>query len=396
LSNKKAKLKVYNFLKRRQRSVFKKQLRDARRRNQLKAYLRTEDYSHSILQVVEQRRAALRKRIYSRRYYIGPDQNVNLVGELGVEETKGVDSFLKLASELVDLKSRHLNFDFKNCSRIWPSAVMLFCSMVEWSELTSIRASRPRFSSSAPLESDVNSYLKHCGFFAFVKRERAGAEKDFTRFDIKRIVKIKREETADSLDKREDEIIDLMKKYSNLTEFQLEMFLDTVLIEVTRNVTEHGISNGDKGWFVLAQYHANHGIISVCIADNGIGIRHSLASGPQGEYLEKRFKNSSENDGNFVKLAITETVSGAGDAVTKESRFLGKNKFPIGSRRGHGLKRVLETCKDLKIPFSVLSHHGAVFISDTGEIERCLSMPNRVFAGTMYNFVVPAKQIKEG
>jgi len=57
------------------------------------------------------------------------------------------------------------------------------------------------------------------------------------------------------------------------------MFDSIILTEVFSNVTEHGVSKFDAGWWILAQYHSTHKYIQYSIADNGIGIRNSLMSG---------------------------------------------------------------------------------------------------------------------
>ncbi len=87
---------------------------------------------------------------------------------------------------------------------------------------------------------------------------------------------------------REEEILSLVERHSSLDAEQLEWFYSVILTEIFNNVTEHGISHKDNGWWLLAQYHKRHKIISLCIADNGIGVRNSLLTGPQKKEDLKR------------------------------------------------------------------------------------------------------------
>jgi hypothetical protein len=164
-----------------------------------------------------------------------------------------------------------------------------------------------------------------------------------------------------------------------------------VLTEILLNVTEHGITNFDKGWWVLAQYHPSHGIISICIADNGIGVRNILMTGPQESDIP--ITNNPRNDADFIELALTAQISGALLAPKKTKSFLLLfQRYERGAHRGNGLKRIRSTCKGLRIPFALVSHNGYVFIDSDGNIARKASMGRKVFAGTLHHFIIPAKK----
>ena len=60
------------------------------------------------------------------------------------------------------------------------------------------------------------------------------------------IVKIEREQDKRLIEKRENDIIKLIKKYSLLNDEDIERFDCVVLTEIFNNVTEHGISNYDN------------------------------------------------------------------------------------------------------------------------------------------------------
>jgi hypothetical protein len=167
------------------------------------------------------------------------------------------------------------------------------------------------------------------------------------------------------------------------------MFDSIILTEVFSNVTEHGISKHDAGWWILAQYHETHKFISISIADNGIGIRNSLMTGPQHNEIGKVIRNSPDNDGEFICHALTENVSGALGASLKTGVLF--KRYDRGERRGHGLKRISSCCSKLNIPFAILSHYGYTFINGGGEIISAGAKPARVFAGTMHHFLIRTK-----
>jgi anti-sigma regulatory factor (Ser/Thr protein kinase) len=234
----------------------------------------------------------------------------------------------------------------------------------------------------------VNQYLVHCGFYDYVKRSHTHDVSDV--YDDHKIVKIKRENNESEIDEREESIRLILERYSSLTEEQIEDFDCNVLIEAFNNVTEHGKSHHDSGWWTITQYHNSTGIISLCLADNGIGIKNSLATGPQSEILRKTIGN--EQDGEYIQEALKENVSGALTGSTKENRImLLKKVYKRGSRRGNGLSRIRETCSRCDIKFSLLSQYGYLSLDTNGKITRCGSTENRLFAGTLYHFTIPAK-----
>jgi hypothetical protein len=393
MSKKRKNLNAKLRLKRIQIDIVSSQKKRAKKVRAIRLLRRKNNVGQSVYDIAVQRRAALVREMYRRRNYFEPQLKIPIIGQFGLEEDALVSDYLKLASSFTDQQSRHLNFDLNRCTRMWPSAVMLMCSLKQWVDLTHTIGREPKLSSTAPSDSEVNGYLVHCGFYRFVTRRISDTPDLFYpgNFDDQKIVKIRRETENDRVDSRENEIMDLLNKYSDLSDFNKELFLDVVLLEITGNVLEHGVANKDNGWWLLAQYHPTHKIISLCIADNGIGMRNSLATGPQREDVISKVDDSQDNDGEYIKMALTEVVSGARDASVKEREWVVTERFPAGARRGNGLKRVGKACRDIGIPFTILSHHGAVSVDKGGNIIRCESLHGRVFAGTMYNFVIKAK-----
>jgi len=59
-------------------------------------------------------------------------------------------------------------------------------------------------------------------------------------------------------------------------------------------------------------------------------------TGPQAKQIEIKLENNSKNDGNLIKMAIEETISGAIEAPQKTKGRIVK-RYSRGSHRGNGL-----------------------------------------------------------
>lgn len=323
------------------------------------------------------------KRIHSEIQYGEGKTIIKIENEFGLETPANREYFFEIAAKCVNFQTSVLALDLTNSTRIWPSALTFLCSLIEWVEMGNFRRTVvPEISSSDSKSTEVNAYLNHSGFYEYVGRRKAKVKNCY---DSSEIVCIQREKDRTQVEKREIVILDLLKKYTLFTEDEIELFDSIILTETFLNVLEHGIVNVGQGWWVLAQYHRKHKFISLCIADNGIGIRNTLLAGPQGEEIRARLMTK---EGDLIKLSLTENISGAFDART-EIRKSAKNR---GSRRGNGLKRIAKACKDLKIDFSIISHFGYLNMEEGGNLKECQSFDNRVFGGTMYSFIIPANQ----
>ena len=69
-----------------------------------------------------------------------------------------------------------------------------------------------------------------------------------------------------------------------------------------------------------------------------------------------------------------------------------RNKYPIGSRKGNGIKRIVDTCARFNIEVRILSHHGYLILDKNGKPSRIGDgyRDNRVFAGTLFSLRIPA------
>jgi anti-sigma regulatory factor (Ser/Thr protein kinase) len=335
-------------------------------------------------------RSRIRKEIFDQYHYNNTKETIKVDYELGLEDGAIFSHYYDFAERLVDSNSEDLCIDLTECKRIWPSAIVLLCSAMKWIELSCFvnKEQPPRISSKSPVDELVEGYLIHCGFYDYVRRSHPV---DMRVYNGKEMVKIKRETKREHIIEREKEFNNLVKYYSILTGEQYELFICKIIPEILNNVVEHGITSHDQGWWMLGQYHKRHGLISICIADNGIGFKQNLISGPQKDEILNIIENKECNDGDFIKLAFEENVSGSYNAPQKTQGIIIK-KYEHGARRGHGLKRILATCIICNIRLSVFSHYGFICYNEKGEIDRKGSSSHRLFAGTLYHLNIPARQ----
>lgn len=314
---------------------------------------------------------------------------VKIENDFGLEESTSFEYFISKAREIIDFNSKRIVIDINDCKRVWPSAITLLCSLKEWSEFSHANL-RNDFQSIASTDSQndfVNSYLAHCGFYKFVDRDVSGNNKEYNKSHGVKIERIM-DRSQRAISKKEEEIIHLLEKCTRLGSKKIKLFIATAIMEVFANVQEHGITCYDKGYYLLAEYHPTHRFISINIADNGIGFKNSLLSGPQEDELKSDISLNSQKEGDLIKRAFQENVSGAIDASIKEgSRF--KKGYIRGAHRGNGLDRIKGVCQDIGIDFTILSHFGYFSYNHEKGLFRNDTFKNRIFAGTLYHFKVP-------
>ncbi|GEM_PF-1723939 len=379
--------KRVSYLARRHRITKRRESFFAGRRRYLrhKKGINSSKRTKNPIELIIMARNECRKRLYKKVKYKEKPIYVDIDGEFGLEHD--FDNFLELSHSFLTFRAKALYFNLKECEKVWPSAVTTLCSLAQWVELTSFPDKLPKLASTTSNHDKVNSYLNHCGFYDYVDRSKEPVPRYYQKNEV---VKIQRENKASNIEPREIEIVNLLKEYSAFDDEQIEEFDDVILTEIFNNVSEHGINKRDKGWWTISQHHKNAKIISICIADNGIGVKNNLITGPQREALTSRFPDDENNDGHYLKIAIEENVSGALKASVKSGLLI--KRYDRGSRRGHGLKRVIASCGRLGISLSILSQKGYIAMNTDGTIKKFGTKDNKVFAGTLYHLTLPAKK----
>ena len=388
---KKLSRKLQDFYIRKNRKSYKKQYRITKSKIHKKKIKRVEEKIGKKIRKLRDKRNQIQRKLQKKFTYLAEGRTtIEINQEFGLEGGEHIDYFLEKASETIDFNTKELFIDLSDCPRVWPSAITLLCSLKQWVEAAAKNncISEPHIGSSDASLDDVNSYLQHCGFYNYVKRRPYHNGQKYSDADI---IKIKRENSQKNVETREDEICKLLQTFGSYSEDEIELFNSKVLTEVFANVQEHGISQTDKGWWIMAQYHPINEIISLHIADNGVGLKNTLVTGPQSDYFEKIRTTSEKNDDEFIKAAMEENVSGAYDASRKSGVLV--KRHDRGARRGNGLARIIKTCKELRINFAILSHYGYAFRDDNGSLAKSGSRESRIFAGTLYHFGIPTRGV---
>lgn len=363
VNNKRKLLKIYKHSQSRKNRKYKNRL--ARKKTH------DSDYFKAIFKKVA-------KEIHSQIIYEPGEEIIPIKTEFGLEDDSYRNDFFKLAKTILNSRKKKIILDISNCKRIWPSAITFLCSLEQWAEMNNkYNETKRTIASTDSLYQNVNQYLNTCGFYKYVGRQGNPTYELQKSTDV---LKIQREHNKLLVEEREEEILKLLKNNTMFTDDQLELFNSIILTETFNNVLEHGIVNRDDGWWLLAQVHQKHQFISLCIADNGIGFVNTLNSGPQS----KDIKALNLPEGDLIKYAFNENVSGASNATPTTK----KSKANRGARRGNGLGRIKDTCKNLEMEFSIISHKGYCNV-DINENITIKTFDEIIFGGTMYSFIIP-------
>lgn len=390
--NKRKKLRNSRHIKKRgfvRKIRKKKSLNRCFRRRYLKIARMRDDYWKNL-------KKRFIKKYFKKRFKKNRATTLVLKKEIGLESNIG--QFLDISKEILKQSSCVIKFDLHLVEKIWPSGVMLFASLVNWIKITTKNTKNVQvmISSTRSDKEEVNAYLDQCGFYDYVNRSKDIYNRNKAGKEC--IVRIKHENTVESSENRQEEVMDLINNNSSLSNKDKEILNDRVLTEIFGNVIEHGFSvfqrnQSIQGWYLLSQLHEDAGFISVCIADNGIGIENSLLTGPQRENLINEYKRDSSERSFFLKRALEANISGAFNAPVKEGSNLYKiykrYKFPRGERRGFGLKRVVSNCKKISVPITIISGYACISFDKDGDVIFEKSYDSLLFAGTMYYLQIP-------
>lgn len=340
----------------------------------------------------EKRRKA-RRRIFKKYDFNNKDTIPVVIGKsLGIE-FGDIDSFVEVGKKIVDSNVNDIKIHLQKCEKLWPSALMLICSFHQWRNLAykynrkihKKTCCKPSLGSYAPKNKELQDYLIQSGFYDYVHVDH------YTPTDINpdEIVKVKLNNTKEVIEARMEELEDLITKKANLTPELKEELNCYVIPEIINNATEHGENCFDQGWWTLGQYFPETHIISICIADNGIGFKETLCTGPQSQdtvITELNEKDAKETD--YIELAFKDGISGAMDAKHWELNIFHEH-LPAGSNRGGGLSGIKEKCKKCGIKLSIFSQYGYIIYGENGKILDAQSFDRRIFGGTFFNLVIP-------
>lgn len=155
-----------------------------------------------------------------------------------------------------------IEIDFKGCNFLSPYAVTLFAAYTIWLKKTKKRSVRIH----ADRSSVAGNYLVETGFF-----ELLGEKEDsppVVRPD--RTVKLTLITNSSEIPAFAAKVMDILR----IEDEELEGAVKYSLIELLRNVVQHSASA--TGGVAMAQYYPNTGLVNLCVADTGIGVKATL------------------------------------------------------------------------------------------------------------------------
>ena len=310
---------------------------------------------------------------------------------LGIE-FGDIDSFIGIGKQIVESSANDVRFYLTNCEKLWPSAIMLLCSFLEWrtlafkySQKKHKSSTRPKQGSYGPRNKELADYLCQSGFYDYV---HVDYHKPIP-INPDEIVKLELNNCRTVIDKKMQELEDLITRKAQLTDSEKEAVNCKVIPEIINNATEHGENCIDQSWWTMGQYVPDLHIISICIADNGIGFKETLCTGPQSD--DSIIKDLIEKDASetqFIELAFKDGISGAMDANNWELSHI-HEYLPNGRNRGGGMSGIKDTCKQCGIKLSIFSQSGYIIYDENGNISSKNSFDKRIFGGTFFNLVIP-------
>lgn len=337
---------------------------------------------------------------YGKIEFNGKAKTVKVEKDLGIEKDR--EYFFKISQEILSGYPSEVIVDLNECPRIWPSGIMLLCSQSHWIKLKSLK--NAGIVANSKLGTETSKYINYCGLKKYFENTEDPASINAFNSDL--TVKLMRETSKYRYDDRINEIHDLVSKYSFLDSKKLKRFKDVILNELFINISEHGVNyrdvgyedDDDLGWYVIAQAHISNKFISICVADNGIGIKNSLLTGPLSTHIKKLVSagiNINTSDGDFMNTALEANISGAFD--TNEAQTTMKDliwyskkikRFKKGRNRGMGFTRIKNSCPKIGIEVNILSKKGFLSIDSSGKVFHS-SFKSDIFQGTLFNIIIP-------
>lgn len=340
----------------------------------------------------EKIRRQARRKIFNNYNFNNQDSIPVVIDKtLGIE-FGDIDSFINIGKQIVDSNANDIKLHLKNCQKLWPSAIMLLCSFHQWRNLAytyckkkNKNSQKPKLGSYGPKNLELADYLIQSGFYDYVHVEHRNPPP----LNYDEIVKLELNRNRTTIDSKMQELEDLVLNKANLTQEQKESVNCYVIPEIINNATEHGENCIDQGWWTMGQYFPEHHVISICIADNGIGFKETLTTGPQSnDIVIQKLIDDDSPETDYIELAFKDGISGAMDANKWKLNHV-HEYLPLGSNRGGGMSGIKDTCKQCGIRLSIFSQSGYIIYNENGNIVSKNSYDKRIFGGTFFNLVIP-------
>lgn len=155
-----------------------------------------------------------------------------------------------------------IQFDFRESNFIAPYAATLFAAYILW--LRKIK--RLHVKIHANKGSVAGAFLVQSGFFEVLGEN--GEDVSIERPD--RTVKLTRVSSSSEIAPFASRVMDILQ----IDDEELAGAVQYSLIELLRNVVQHSGSQG--GGVAMAQYYPNTGLVEICVADMGVGVKTTI------------------------------------------------------------------------------------------------------------------------
>lgn len=152
--------------------------------------------------------------------------------------------------------------DFKGCDFIAPYGATLFAAYILW--LKEIK--RRKVNVQSTKKSVAGNFLLQCGFFELIGEEEASPTEN--RED--RTVRLTRISSNSDIPGFTNMVMDILQ----IEDEELAGAVKYSLVELLRNVVQH--SGCKNGGVAMAQYYPNTGLVDICVADMGVGIKSTI------------------------------------------------------------------------------------------------------------------------
>jgi hypothetical protein len=174
---------------------------------------------------------------------------------------KGLLEFYKHWRWRTDLYSP-VQINFENCNFLAPYAVTMFAAYTLW-----LRGAKKCTTTIRALPNTVaGNYLVQCGLFELLGE--VGYPEPAERPD--RVVKLTRISSSSEIPKFANSVMNILQ----IEDEELAGAVQYSLIELLRNVVQHSASVG--GGLAMAQYYPKTGLVDLCVADMGLGIKSTI------------------------------------------------------------------------------------------------------------------------
>jgi len=153
-------------------------------------------------------------------------------------------------------------FNFKGCNFIAPYGATLFAAYILWLKETK----RRKVSIQSSKTSVAGNFLLQSGFFELMGEQGTAP----TELREDRTVKLTRISQSSEI----PPFAALVMHVLRIEDEELAGAIKYSLIELLRNVVQH--SGCAAGGIAMAQYYPNTGLVEVCVADTGLGIKSTI------------------------------------------------------------------------------------------------------------------------